>query len=264
MPLLSSISSSPVTTGYAPAQGSGGAPAARTTVADGTVEPASGRSAEPRDQVEATDKGQASLRAGDENAAQQLQEQKILRELSARDLEVRQHEMAHQAAGGGHTGAVSYDYQRGPDGRMYAVGGEVSIDTSAVSGNPRATLEKAEAIIRAAMAPAEPSSQDYRVAASARAMAADARAELTRLQEEASAVDESDTENEAVSGSESAGPGGDNTGTRPATDTAPGTASATAANDSGANGLNSVQQQLIKSGAYSPLYPPGSLFSLQA
>jgi len=102
--------------------------------------------------------------------------------LQARDREVRQHERAHASAAAGiaHS-APSYTYTRGPDGQQYAVGGEVQIDTSAVAGDPEATLRKATQIQRAALAPAQPSSQDRAVAAQAAAMAATARAELLQL-----------------------------------------------------------------------------------
>lgn len=102
-----------------------------------------------------------------------------LQALKARDQEVKNHEMAHlSAAGGLATGGASFQYQQGPDGVRYAVGGEVGIDTSPVPGDPAATLNKAEQIRRAALAPANPSPQDQRVAAKAAAMAARARAEL--------------------------------------------------------------------------------------
>lgn len=102
-----------------------------------------------------------------------------LAELKARDQRVRAHEAAHLAAAGGLArGGASYTYQRGPDGVAYAVGGEVSIDTSAVPGNPAATQAKAQQIQAAAMAPADPSAQDRSVAAAASAMAAQAQREL--------------------------------------------------------------------------------------
>jgi hypothetical protein len=105
-------------------------------------------------------------------------EQAQVRELQQRDREVRAHEMAHVAAGGRYvTKPATYDYQTGPDGRRYAVGGEVSIDTS-VPSDPQEALTKAQIIERAALAPVEPSQQDYRVAAKARQMAADARSEI--------------------------------------------------------------------------------------
>jgi hypothetical protein len=101
--------------------------------------------------------------------------------LKARDAQVRAHEGAHLAAGGGVVkGGASYTYQRGPDGRNYAVGGEVPVDTSPVSGNPSATLAKAQQIRAAAMAPADPSPQDRAVASQAAAMASRASAELGR------------------------------------------------------------------------------------
>lgn len=102
--------------------------------------------------------------------------------LKQRDLEVRAHEQAHVAAGGRYvTSSASYDYQTGPDGRRYAIGGEVGIDTSSVSGDPAATLAKARAVRRAALAPAEPSAQDLRVAASASTMETGALSDLRAL-----------------------------------------------------------------------------------
>jgi hypothetical protein len=101
--------------------------------------------------------------------------------LQARDREVRAHEAAHQAAAGGLArGGASYRYEIGPDGKRYAVGGEVSIDTSDVPDDPQATLRKADAIRAAALAPAQPSSQDLAVAAQATQMAMEARVELAK------------------------------------------------------------------------------------
>lgn len=106
------------------------------------------------------------------------------RELSKRDREVRAHEQAHAAIGGQYASAPSFTYERGPDGRLYAVEGEVKIDTSPIPNDPEATLEKAETIQRAALGVAEPSPADRAAAADARAMAADARAELLRQDEQ--------------------------------------------------------------------------------
>ncbi len=110
---------------------------------------------------------------------QEMAEQRMLRELRARDREVRAHEAAHMAAGGSLVrGGPSYTYQRGPDGRAYAVGGEVKLDVSKVPNDPEATLEKAEQIRAAALAPADPSPQDLRVASNANQLAARARIEI--------------------------------------------------------------------------------------
>ncbi len=111
------------------------------------------------------------------------QELKLLDELQKSDTEVRAHEMAHVAAGGQYvTSGAQLEYRKGPDGKRYAVAGEVSIDTSAVSGDPEATVEKMRQVQRAALAPASPSSQDRKVAASAGALAAEALSELIMLQ----------------------------------------------------------------------------------
>ena len=108
------------------------------------------------------------------------EEQKQVEELKARDQEVRAHEAAHKSAGGQYVrGSASFDYQTGPDGRRYAIGGEVKIDTGK-EDEPEKTLEKAETIRRAAMAPAEPSDKDRQVAAEASRMAAEARSEIAQ------------------------------------------------------------------------------------
>ncbi len=113
------------------------------------------------------------------------EEKREVSELKQRDREVRAHEQAHVAAAGGlvQRGA-SFEYKTGPDGQRYAVSGEVAIDTSEVEGDPQATLRKAERIRRAALAPADPSSQDYRVASEASAMAAKARQDISQEQNE--------------------------------------------------------------------------------
>ncbi len=105
--------------------------------------------------------------------------------LKQRDREVRNHEQAHlSAAGGLANGGPSFTFVTGPDGKRYAVGGEVSISVFPVAGDPLATLQKAEQIKRAALAPAQPSGQDQRVAAKAAAMQAKAQMELLKQNQE--------------------------------------------------------------------------------
>jgi hypothetical protein len=102
-----------------------------------------------------------------------------MQRLRQADQQVRQHEAAHQTAGGQYVqGSPSYQYKTGPDGKQYAVGGEVRIDTSAVPGDPEATIRKMQQIRRAALAPAQPSAQDRAVAAKAAQIEQQARAEL--------------------------------------------------------------------------------------
>ena len=106
------------------------------------------------------------------------EDQEKVNELTKRDQEVRAHEQAHIAAGGQYVkGGATYQYEKGPDGKMYAVGGEVTIDTSPVKGDPQATVAKMEVVIRAALAPANPSGQDRSVAAQATQEEAQARQE---------------------------------------------------------------------------------------
>lgn len=106
-----------------------------------------------------------------------------VKELKARDAEVRRHEQAHASIGGSYAGAPSYEFQRGPDGQNYAVGGEVQIDVSEVSGDPRATIEKMQVVIAAALAPAEPSGADRAVARQAQQTLAAARTEALEAEE---------------------------------------------------------------------------------
>lgn len=107
------------------------------------------------------------------------EQKREVEELKKTDREVRAHEAAHKAAAGAYArGVARFDTVVGPDGRSYAIGGEVSIDTSPVSGDPEATVQKMEQVARAALAPADPSGQDRAVAAQARKAAAEARGEI--------------------------------------------------------------------------------------
>jgi hypothetical protein len=100
-----------------------------------------------------------------------------LTELKQRDTEVRTHEQAHVAMGGQYASAPSYQFERGPDGQPYAVEGEVQIDVSTIPGDPAATISKMQQVIRAALAPAEPSAADRQVANEAAQQIADAKAQ---------------------------------------------------------------------------------------
>ena len=104
------------------------------------------------------------------------EQQRQVTELQQRDAHVRSHEAAHQAAGGDLTGPASFSYELGPDGRSYAVGGEVPISMRE-GDTPEQTIAIAQQVRAAALAPADPSGQDLRVAAEASAMEARARME---------------------------------------------------------------------------------------
>lgn len=116
---------------------------------------------------------------GEEEVAQQQQIDREVVRLKQIDREVRAHEQAHKAVGGRYAGPARFDYQQGPDGRNYAVGGEVSIDISK-EREPEATITKMQIVRAAAMAPAKPSGQDMQVAATATKIESEARQELAR------------------------------------------------------------------------------------
>lgn len=117
------------------------------------------------------------------------QQTQALNELKAIDRNVRAHEAAHVGTGGGVVaGGASYTYTRGPDGQMYATAGEVPIRMQK-GKTPEETIQNARRILAAAMAPADPSPQDYKVAANAAQMEVSARAEQAR--ENAKKIEES-------------------------------------------------------------------------
>ncbi|WP_350979757.1 putative metalloprotease CJM1_0395 family protein [Shewanella sp. AC34-MNA-CIBAN-0136] len=126
-----------------------------------------------------------------ETAAQQVEQQvkdkqqqieqaeiKQIDQLAQRDTEVKTHEQAHAAVGGSLAQSPSYQYEKGPDGRRYAVDGEVNIDVSTVDGDAQATLSKMQKVYAAAMAPVQPSMADIRVAAQALQNMNEAKKEL--------------------------------------------------------------------------------------
>jgi len=67
-------------------------------------------------------------------------------------------------------GPINYVYQRGPDGRQYAVGGSVGIQASVLSGDPAEAARKAGRLAAAANAATNPSAQDYAAARQAYAL----------------------------------------------------------------------------------------------
>ena len=71
------------------------------------------------------------------------------------------HELAHKNAGGQYAGAITIE--RNSEG--IPVGGHVPIQMPTLDPkNPQHTIDHANTVIRAALAPSDPSSQDYKVA----------------------------------------------------------------------------------------------------
>lgn len=203
---------------------------------------------------------------------QELQEQQdldISRELAERDREVRAHEQTHASIGGQYASAPSYTYERGPDGRMYAVEGEVKIDTSPIPNDPQATLEKAEVIQRAALSVAEPSSADRAAAADARAMAAEARTQILQSESDAQAAqaERADSAEDEDDNKPSAGERLQELRDEDAARSE----SAMEALDDFNDRLNDINKQLaeinkklVDSGVFQKLFPEGSLLDRQA
>ena len=145
----------------------------------GGARPNAGTATTRQDAAPAAGKaGSTGPRGLEDQSSLDPREQQELERLQQRDREVRQHEQAHIAAGGQYVrGGAQLSYTRGPDGRQYATGGEVSIDVSPES-TPQATIAKAQVVRRAALAPANPSPQDRQVAAQATQMELEARQQL--------------------------------------------------------------------------------------
>jgi len=145
---------------------------------------------QPPKETSAKVQGNASKDSSDQT--EDLQVQQEIARLKRTEEKVKAHEAAHKSAGGGITGPVSYTYTRGPDDRSYVTGGEVPITVS-TGHTPQETINRMQQVIRAAMAPADPSPQDRAVAAQASNIMQQARQEM------ASATLANSTETEDVS-----------------------------------------------------------------
>ena len=102
------------------------------------------------------------------------QVQQQISRLKQTEEKVKAHEAAHKAVGGNLASSASYSYTQGPDGRSYITGGEVQIDMSS-GRTPEETISRMQQVIRAALAPADPSGQDRAVAAQASSQMAEAQ-----------------------------------------------------------------------------------------
>ncbi|MBE0493094.1 MAG: hypothetical protein IBX48_02010 [Thiomicrospira sp.] len=153
------------------------------------------QSTEPARQSTRTDTVSSEQAA--EQRQRELAVEQVLAQLRARDQEVRTHEQAHLSAAGQYAmGGIQYSYQTGPDGQKYAIGGSVGIDTSPVAGDSEATLHKARVLQRAALAPAQPSGQDMKVAAQASQMMMQAQVEIQLQRAETAQSDSEELDNQ--------------------------------------------------------------------
>ena len=79
--------------------------------------------------------------------------------------EIYSHELAHKSAGGSFAGAISIE----KNSQGIPVSGHVPILMPVLDkNNPQKTIDHANVVIKAALAPSDPSAQDYKVAESAR------------------------------------------------------------------------------------------------
>lgn len=140
-------------------------PADRVTLSG--QRPDNGRSRKPDTAQPAAGQPQPSERTTTEGKSlEDPQVKQVIERLKATEEKVKAHEAAHKAAGGNLAGSASYSYTQGPDGRSYITGGEVQIDMSP-GRTPQETVSKMQQVIRAALAPSDPSGQDRAVAAQA-------------------------------------------------------------------------------------------------
>lgn len=114
------------------------------------------------------------LTTPDGKSVEDPQVKQVVAKLKQTEEKVKAHEAAHKAVGGNLASSASYSYTQGPDGRSYITGGEVQIDMSP-GKTPQETISKMQQVIRAALAPADPSGQDRAVAAQAASQMAQAQ-----------------------------------------------------------------------------------------
>ncbi len=81
--------------------------------------------------------------------------------------EIYAHELAHKRAAGNLAGPIVIE----KNSQGIPVGGHVSIKMPSLNEeNPEQTIEQADTVIKSAMAPKDPSGQDYKVASQAKSI----------------------------------------------------------------------------------------------
>ena len=85
---------------------------------------------------------------------------RVLEKFKNKDSQVKVHEQSHAGLA---VSGISYNYQQGPDGKMYAVGGSVRLDTS-MPNDPQAAQNKLDKLQKAAVSSSDPSAADLSIA----------------------------------------------------------------------------------------------------
>jgi len=91
--------------------------------------------------------------------------EKVLQKYKTVDADIRSHEQVH-ATIGATTTPISYNYQQGPDGKMYAVGGSVKLDVS-IPNDPKAAISKLDQLSKAVSGVDNMSGADLAIASAA-------------------------------------------------------------------------------------------------
>ena len=111
---------------------------------------------------------------GTMNSLYQQQRQSFINE---RYKDIYAHEQAHKTIAGSYGGPIVIER----DSTGIPVGGHVDIKMPVLDkNNPDKTIKHADTVIKSAMAPSDPSSQDYKVAAEAKQIKAQAMTEKNK------------------------------------------------------------------------------------
>jgi len=117
---------------------------------------------EQKDAIESTSKKDYIEQSAQTNHYDEKDFARVLEKFKKTDAQIRTHEQIHASIG--HTTApISYNYQQGPDHKMYAVGGSVRLDTS-IPKEPKAAAFKLDQIQKAAMGVPDSSEADNTIA----------------------------------------------------------------------------------------------------
>lgn len=104
--------------------------------------------------------------------------ERVLEKFKSMDAQVRSHEQIH-ASLANTTTPIQYNYQMGPDGKMYATGASVRLDTS-IPNDPKAAIQKMDELKKSATS----SSSNMSLADSTIAIQANLMKMKLQLQEE--------------------------------------------------------------------------------
>jgi hypothetical protein len=120
-------------------------------------------SLDKQDAVEKFNKDDASRISSNENYDEKDYE-RVLDKFEATDARTHTHEQTH--ASSVHASTPDYTYQQGPDGKLYALGGSVRMDTS-VPKDEAAAAAKMENLSQASTAPHDLSAADAQISRTA-------------------------------------------------------------------------------------------------